>query len=68
MVVPRLDENGKRLANVYNIKVIEAKGREETLTALKTLLTQWENNIWVSISIITTSIYSRIVQTLFFGF
>lgn len=38
IVVPRLDEDGKRLANVYNIKVIEAKGREETLTALKALV------------------------------
>jgi len=40
IAVPKLDENGKRLAKVYNIKVIEAAGQEETLTALKDLLNQ----------------------------
>jgi len=39
IAVPKLDENGKRLAKVYNIKVIEATSQEETRTALKALIT-----------------------------
>jgi len=35
IAIPKLSENGKRMAELYGIQVIEAKGQEEALKALK---------------------------------
>lgn len=40
IAIPKLDDNGKRLAKVYNIHVIEGSGQKETFTTLKSLLNQ----------------------------
>ncbi|MBS7620752.1 hypothetical protein KEJ32_01295 [Candidatus Bathyarchaeota archaeon] len=38
IAMPKIGENGKKLANLYKIRIIEAKNPEEALEKLKTLL------------------------------
>jgi hypothetical protein len=38
MAIPKLNENGKRLAKRYKISLIEARDRDEASTALKALI------------------------------
>jgi len=35
IAIPELSENGKKMAELYNIRAIEAKNREEAITSLK---------------------------------
>jgi len=35
IAIPKISENGKKMAELYNIKVVEAKNREEAVRALK---------------------------------
>jgi len=35
IAIPKISENGKKMAELYNIKVVEAKNREEAIRALK---------------------------------
>ncbi|MDH5482791.1 MAG: hypothetical protein OEY22_07935 [Candidatus Bathyarchaeota archaeon] len=35
VVIPRISENGKKMAELYNIRIIEAKSQEEAIRALK---------------------------------
>lgn len=39
VVVPKLEENGRRLTAYYNINLIEAKNRDDVLNVLKTFIT-----------------------------
>jgi hypothetical protein len=35
IAIPKLSENGKKMAELYNIKIIEAKNQKEAIKALK---------------------------------